>query len=958
VRPVDPASALAPLSARGESGLDGVVPSLPWVKDADTLESALPMNTDPRTPAPRAPRSWIPLFVLGVSLALTFAATYYVAVTAQARDRLRFQASVQRTQASIENRMDTYIVLIRATSGLFASDNTVSREQFRTFLSSVELRRRYPGIQGIGFAQRVRGEERERFVEAVRAEGTGFRIWPESAGPEHFPILYLEPLDRPNLQALGFDMLTEPVRRAAMERARDTGLPAASGKVTLVQETVERKKQAGFLIYIPVYRRGAPLATLADRREALEGFVYAPFRAEDLLAGTFGAGMSPAVAFQVFAGQGTNPESLLYRSEPEKDRSGRPSFTTTRSFDLAGQPWTISYQTLPSFDEASGKNQAAVLLIIGLFTSGVLLTVTQAQVRAREVAERAAAGLRDEAEITETLRSIGTAMAAELDLEKLLQTITDAATRITGAQFGSFFYNQIDEQGESYMLYTLSGVSREAFAGFPMPRNTALFGPTFRGEGIVRIDDVPQDPRHGKNPPYHGMPKGHLPVRSYLAAPVKSRSGEVLGGLFFGHGEPGVFTPRAERILAGIAAQAAIAIDNARLYEAERRLRAEAETANQAKDHFMATLSHELRTPLTPVLAVLSAMEPDERVPESVRDTLAVVRRNVELEARLIDDLLDLTRVTQGKLELRPRTTDLRQVIEHALEASAAKVPESNRPRIVTEIAPGDHRLWADAPRLTQVLWNLLSNALKFTPAAGEVRVRTRREEGWLTVEVSDTGIGIDPERLPRIFDAFEQGERSITRKFGGLGLGLAISQRIVELHGGTLTAASEGQGKGSTFTARLPVGDLQDQTMVLLKPPLQAPAGSADQPLHILLVEDHPDTADAMATLLRTTGRQVTVANSVREALEAAQAADTAGGNGHPKIDLVISDLGLPDGTGLELMSELSSRYGLKGIALSGYGMDEDIQKSQEAGFSRHLTKPVTLQTLESAIAQVAGGA
>ncbi|HVS00906.1 MAG TPA: CHASE domain-containing protein, partial [Thermoanaerobaculia bacterium] len=691
------------------------------------------MNTDSRTQAPRPRRSWIPLFVLGVSLALTFAATYYVAVTAQARDWLRFLNAIQRTQVSVENRMDTYTVLIRATSGLFASDDTVGREQFRTFLSPIDLRQRYPGMQGIGFAQRVRRAEREAFTEVVRGVDRTFRISPEGDRPEYFPILYLEPGDTANRQALGYDMFSEPARRAAMERARDTGRPAASGKVTLLQGAGREKKQAGFLIYIPIYRRGSRPETVADRRDALEGFVYAPFRAEDLLTGIFGAGVAPTVAFQVFAGRDTSPENLLFRSDPPVEELGdRPSFTATRFFDLAGQPWTLSYRTLPSFEESSGKAQAAVLLIIGLFTSGVLLMVTQAQVRAREVAERAAAELRDEAEITETLRSIGTAMAAELDLEKLVQTITDAATRITGAQFGSFFYNQLDEQGESYMLYTLSGVPREAFASFPMPRNTALFGPTFHGEGIVRIDDVFQDPRYGKNPPYHGMPKGHLPVRSYLAAPVTSRSGEVLGGLFFGHAEPGVFTPRAERILDGIAAQAAIAIDNARLYEAERRLRAEAETANQAKDQFMATLSHELRTPLTPVLARLSVLETDSRLPEDVQGGLSMLRRNVELEARLIDDLLDLTRVTQGKLELRRRTTDLRQVIEHALEASAAKVPESERPRIVTEIAPRDHRLWADAPRLTQVLWNLLSNALKFTPAAGEVRVRTRREEGWL----------------------------------------------------------------------------------------------------------------------------------------------------------------------------------------------------------------------------------
>jgi two-component system CheB/CheR fusion protein len=264
---------------------------------------------------------------------------------------------------------------------------------------------------------------------------------------------------------------------------------------------------------------------------------------------------------------------------------------------------------------------------------------------------------------------------------------------------------------------------------------------------------------------------------------------------------------------------------------------------------------------------------------------------------------------------------------------------------LVTELAEGSLIAWADPPRLTQVFWNLLSNALKFTPEGGTVTVRSHGpggEGGEIVVEVSDTGIGIEPDVLPRIFGAFEQADRRITRRFGGLGLGLAVSRAIVRLHGGELAAASEGAGRGATFTVRLPAGipeaDLDDT--VVLHPGAAAPR--LDRGLRLLLVEDHADTAEAMADLLRALGHQVTVAGTVAGARDAAQQRE--------ELDLVISDLGLPDGSGLELMRELAGQ-GLRGIALSGYGMDEDLRRSREAGFAAHLTKPVSLQTLQEAI-------
>jgi signal transduction histidine kinase/CheY-like chemotaxis protein len=379
-----------------------------------------------------------------------------------------------------------------------------------------------------------------------------------------------------------------------------------------------------------------------------------------------------------------------------------------------------------------------------------------------------------------------------------------------------------------------------------------------------------------------------------------------------------------------------------------------AEAMNQAKDRFLATLSHELRTPLTPVLAVISSLEGDERLPELFRREISMVRRNVELEARLIDDLLDLTRVSSGKIQLDRKEVDLNEVIDHAVETSCAGDLATGRRRIEVDLASAEHHLWGDAPRLTQVFWNLLNNAVKFTPEGGAITVRSRADgPGRIAIEIADTGVGIEPEVLPRIFDAFEQGEPDVTRRYGGLGLGLAISKAIVELHGGTIDVRSDGRDQGTTFAVRLPVGPRQAEPVAVPSmASMTAVTAARETPaarLRVLLVEDHSDTARALADLMRMHGHEVRVAGSVAQALAAA-----AGDGG---FDLVISDLGLPDGSGQDLMRHLAQRFGLRGIALSGYGMEDDVRRSREAGFERHLTKPVNLDALESAIQEVAAG-
>jgi two-component system CheB/CheR fusion protein len=407
-----------------------------------------------------------------------------------------------------------------------------------------------------------------------------------------------------------------------------------------------------------------------------------------------------------------------------------------------------------------------------------------------------------------------------------------------------------------------------------------------------------------------------------------------------------------------------------RAREELRQAKETAEAASEAKDHFLAALSHELRTPLTPVLAIASVLEEEPRLPGYARQQLAVIRRNVELEARLIDDLLDLTRIERGKIELHLGPADARQLLEDALHTCCQQDIDSGRVKVTWNLAAASHQVRADALRLSQVFWNLLRNAIKFTPDGGSIHVATRDEDGQLVVTVTDSGIGIEPARLAHIFDAFEQGDPAVNARFGGLGIGLAISRAIVELHGGTIGAASDGRHRGATFAVRLPLdpGSRAEAEEVAVGAGEEeaAPAGSrgaartaqegAAAPaklLRILLVEDHADTAAAMAELLSGLGHKVTVAGGMAAALAAVER--RAAGNSGPALDLVISDLGLPDGNGHELMRKLSRRYGLKGIALSGYGMEDDREKSLQAGFSRHLTKPVQLRALQAVIREVA---
>jgi signal transduction histidine kinase/ActR/RegA family two-component response regulator len=598
-------------------------------------------------------------------------------------------------------------------------------------------------------------------------------------------------------------------------------------------------------------------------------------------------------------------------------------------------------------------------------------SILAARQRAEQELLKTKEALEEETRILELLNKTGAMLASKLDLEAVVQAVTDAATQLSGAQFGAFFYTTSDAQGDAFTLYTLSGAPREAFEKLGHPRATPILALTFRGEGVVRIADVLADPRYGKMGPHYGMPAGHLPVRSYLAVPVTARSGEVIGGLFFGHGECDVFTERSERLIVGIAAQAAIAIDNARMYEdakraaddrarlleAERLARAEIERVSLIKDEFLATLSHELRTPLNAVLGWSEFLL--SRTPEDA-DTLRgleAIARNARAQAQLIEDLLDMNRIVSGKIRLDVQRIELAPIVEAALDSVR---PSADAKGIIVRktIDPDAGPVLGDPNRVQQIVWNLLSNAVKFTPRGGKVDVIVQRVSSHVEIIVNDSGMGISAEFLPHLFERFRQADSSTTRRHGGLGLGLSIVKQLVELHGGSVKADSAGDGEGATFVVTLPVRAVRSRAPSAGEHPatgraqiVRAPEVSLEG-ITVLVVDDEPDARELVRSVLSEAAADVLMAASASEGFALVKAR---------RPDVIVSDIGMPERDGYELIRDVRGLPSSGGgrtpaIALTAFARSADRTRAMLAGYQVHVSKPIEPQELVATIKSLVG--
>jgi signal transduction histidine kinase/CHASE1-domain containing sensor protein/ActR/RegA family two-component response regulator len=911
----------------------------------------------------RSRRILLPYLILLVGLCFTLVVYYYFSKLTYEQDHTRFQKTVQELQDRIKVKIETSVALLRASTGLFAASDDVDTREFGRFVQQFDLQKNYPGIQGIGFALSFPAEQKNALIKKMRGQGhSDFRIRPEDSRHDYTAIIFLQPNANRNEVAIGYDMFTEPMRREAMEKARDSGVPAASGRVRLVQEPEDGAQQWGFLIYAPVYRNGASINSVSERRNALVGYVYSPYRIDDFLAPITSA-KNYDVSLQIYDGPDINDASFLYggRNDPPPADA---RFTLRDTIPVAGRAWTANYAIKPSFERGSGRPLLKYTLITGVLLSLLFCAITRAEMQARSHAEESAEEVRrSEAAINDANER------AILEYERLLERISSLSQVLGTARELNTIFRGLREftnvsvpcNGFFVSLYDPVRDVRTACYGWgdnneidvselpPMPVTER--GPNSRavrtGQVIITNDYMRATRGH---PSVIVGPDNGLRPESSLALPM-AVMGRIIGTIEVQSYQPNAYRPEHATAMSMAANLTAVAIENVRLLKLERSAREAAEESNRLKDEFLATVSHELRTPLTAILGWARLLQDGALDNEVTEQAIETIWRNAKAQAQIVDDILDVSRIITGNLYIDLHPIEVAPVVQNAINV-VRPTADAKGIRIEAQIDNTPAMVSGDANRLQQVIWNLLSNAVKFTNSGGRVQVRVSQANAAVEISVTDTGQGIPREFMPYVFDRFSQADSTTTRHHGGLGLGLAIARHLVEIHGGTIRAESRGERQGATFTITLPLMGSMSKTLE------RAPASQkrlAPQQLlsglNVLLVDDDSDTLTLMATALTRRQANVTAVSSAGEAIQAIR---------QKPPDVLVSDIAMPDEDGYGLIEKVRSlenraAASIPAVAITAYAKEEDRVRALSSGFQIYLAKPIELAELVSVVARAA---
>jgi PAS domain S-box-containing protein len=689
------------------------------------------------------------LAACALSLLLAVLAWHFTSEAVERRAADRFEHRAVHIENMIRERLQAYEQILRGGAGLFAASQVVSRREWRAYVESLGVEQRYPGLQGIGYAQRIAAGDLAEHIRSVRAEGfPHYAVRPEHARAEYFPIVYLEPFDWRNQRAFGYDMSTEPTRRAAMEHARDTGGAAVSGKVILVQET-EEDVQAGFLMYLPVYRQDAPAATAEERRTALKGFVYSPFRMDNLMQGMLGA-RAGDIELQIYDGERVQPSALMYDSHPELSDAARMRlrFQRTASFTMPGHQWTLRFSSLPGFDAAMEDDQPRIVLGAGVVISLLLFA---------------------------TVLSVETGTARGLMLSHIVDSALDGIV-------------SMDHRGRVLAFN---------------PAAERIFG--YRGQDVLGADMAeliipPQrrDAHRGGLARYLATGKA-----SVLGRRIEVEAMRADGTLFpaevsitrVGGEDPAVFSGFIRDITRRKQREAELAALNAELEQRVAARTAELEQSNRELEAFAYSVSHDLRAPLRAIHGFSQSLLQDYRdsLDDRGRHYLERIQAGAARMGQLIDDLLKLSRLTRAPLH--PESVDL-----SALARAVMAELQAQEPLRPAHVRVADSVSVRGDPRLLRVaLENLLGNAWKFTATrrTAEIEFGAVEEGGRRVCFVRDNGVGFDMAYADKLFGPFQRLHAA--SEFPGTGIGLATVQRIIHRHGGAIWADA-GPDRGATF--------------------------------------------------------------------------------------------------------------------------------------------------------------
>jgi signal transduction histidine kinase len=737
-------------------------------------------------------------------LAATVCVWLLVRTNAEDKAQAEFAAKAAKIADAVQERLTGYEQALWGAAGLVAAVPTLTREQWKIYVSSLSVRQRLPGVQSVAFTKRVTPQERDAYIAAIRAQGSpDYTIWPEGVREEYTAISFSEPSDPANRRALGYDMFAEPVRHAAMVEARDTGRAVLSGKVKLVQQTGS-DEQPGFLIFVPVYRDAAPADTVEQRRTALLGYVFSPFRAEDFIA-TALQHTPETIAIEVYDGATIDQAALLYRS-PLLAAIANPTaqfnYEGVTQLALGRHQWTVRLVSLPGYVPTAGQQEAWIVLAAGILLSLIAAAVVNSLGASRKRTRK----LNEELQADIALRR---------EIEQRLRTAEDTLR------------DAVDSISEAFVIFDAEDrlvLCNEAFRRL-YPASAEVLKPGITFENILR----------------DGLKKGiHVDAvgreEEWLADRIRRHS-NTSGAVETPLGDGRWALVRERRMRNG--GIAGLRIDITQLKNIETQLRETteaAQAANVVKSQFLANMSHELRTPLNAIIGFSETLElgiAGHLQPKQV-EYVGLIRQSGKHLHAVINDILDLAKVDAGKFELNEEPgIDPRSIVD-ACVALMKSNAIAHSLQLTTEIEDRLPCLRADPTRLKQILLNLISNAIKFTGAGGSVAVAVRRNaSGGIAFAVQDTGPGMTAQEIETALEPFGQVRNGHTRRHEGTGLGLPLALRMAELHGGSLVVDSE-KGRGTTITVTLPAARVDVEPMQV---------AVAEDACFVLAADDEPPT-------------------------------------------------------------------------------------------------------------------
>ncbi|MDM8559301.1 CHASE domain-containing protein [Thiotrichales bacterium HSG14] len=872
--------------------------------------------------------TYIPLLILVISLITTLWGWYIIKTDITKANWTKFELKVEHIKATILNRMTAYEQVLRGGAALFTAMPSTRRDHWHQYVNNLHIDEHYPGIQGIGIARHIQHKIKEKHITQMREAGfANYTIKPTGERDEYIVVIDIEPLNERNQQALGYDMFFHPIRRVAMEHARDTGILSVSGKVILAQE-IDEEVQAGFLMYLPLYRKEQPRKTIAERRSALLGYVYSPFRMNDLMQGILGTEKLD-IDFEIYDDTETNPNTLMYKntSFDSLDKNYQPQFIKETTLNIAGYTWTLHFSTLPKFDLEIENHTPNVVLFGGVFISMLLFGIIWVLAKAAQLATKEhQINIRLQTEIRERQRAdeqLHNTMQEVEHSEQLLKTFLNTTPDLVFVKDKNFRYLWANDSF-AHVLKTIPDQmigKDDVEIGIP---KEFIFGDPEKGIHGFRSDDKAALAGEMLQNPYDAttFSDGIIHVFDTIKAPLRDEAGNIFA--MFGFARDITKRTQDEKSLR-------------QAKEAAEQAKMEAEIANHAKSTFLANMSHELRTPLNGILGYTQILNRDKTLSTKQHEGIDIIQRSGEYLLTLINDILDLSKVEAGKIELYPEDFHFGHFIQSITELFQIRAQQKGISFVYEPLSHLPIGVHADEKRLRQILINLLGNAIKFTELGG-VNLKINYHEDKIRFEIEDTGIGIADEERDKIFQPFQQvGEASYQRE--GTGLGLSITKKLVEIMGGELHVEST-PGHGSTFWTVLNLPEISglveseknDQPIII---------GFEGSPRKILVVDDKWENRSVLSNLLKPLGFEILEADDGQHCLDKARESPP---------DLFLMDLVMPIMDGFEAARQLRKMPEFQNtpiIVASASVFDLDQKESLEAGCNAFIAKPINANLL-----------